>query len=157
MLDLDGDGKADTIFTDGTTGFGIKTATGAIITANPLLGGGGDHHAWAMTMDSEPPVAVVDDGHTASVFALVNCKLVTPKNPQGKRYTFTLEGFGPYGTGVTCAGSQRGGYILGGVNAVKSGHGCGRESEEFLECLDAGAMQLARQGGADVAEVPRFV
>ncbi|MGN6446555.1 hypothetical protein [Amnibacterium sp.] len=124
MLDLDGDGRADTIFFSGTT-FGVKTASGALITTNAgaLLTGGGDHHAWAKTMEAEPPVAVVDDGHTAVVFAIVGCRLVVPAGTNGKPYRFTLWGWGTYGTGVACVGSDRGGWMLAGVDAVRTGAG----------------------------------
>ena len=120
--DVDLDSRVDEEFITGTE-FGVKTASGAIITVRMPLAGGGDRHGWISVMEAQPPVAVVDDGHTAAVFAFVNFKFVTPTGTNGKPYTFTLWGFGKYGSGVSCIGSDRGGYNLAGVNAVELPNG----------------------------------
>lgn len=116
--DLDRDGRLDQEFIYQDT-FGVKTGSGAILSFTAGLAGGGDRHGWISTMEAEPPMAVVDDGRAAITRAFVDCRFVTPTGTNGKPYEFTLQGLGAYGTGVTCSGSDRGGYTLAGVEAVE--------------------------------------
>jgi hypothetical protein len=126
--DVDLDGHPDTLFHyTNPDSWGVKTYTGAVMVVRNLpLGNVNDQHAWALQLEADPAVMVVDDSFSALPFYLVRtstgCHFRTPSNTGGKQYTFSLTTT-KYGTGVGCLGSDRGGYFLAGRNAVKLANG----------------------------------
>jgi len=105
-FDLDGDGKADTLWVDapksGGERMGVVTAAGggssiALGSASPI-----PESAFVVDADGKAPLEILtSDGRVGGLYAFVGCRLQTVANKQGKPYTFDL-GFGDYGTGVGC-------------------------------------------------------
>lgn len=124
--DIDGDGNPDTEFYSETPHFefGVHTASGATITIPDGLPGPGVHGGWiqVVTGINAPPVAVIDDGRTATLHAFVHCGFVTPHGVTGQPYTFSLNGFGTHGTGVECT-EPVGRSLIAGVQATRRSNG----------------------------------
>jgi hypothetical protein len=121
--DADGDGKPDTEFYTQSApyAYGIQTASGATITLKDDLAGPGSHSGWTSHRETAV-VTVIDDGRTAHLYAFVDCGFTASKDASGKPYTFTLAGYGQYGTGVECT-DENGGALLFGVLAAKQPDG----------------------------------
>ena len=117
ISDLDGDGKDDTewMSQDPDFRFGITTASGATFSVKDTLAGPNGHNGWTATLGNGANVAVVDDGRTARLFGIAECRFVTPVGVDGKNYEFDMHNFRGNGTGVGCrpadvngSGEQRG-------------------------------------------------
>jgi hypothetical protein len=102
--DLDGDGRADTIWladAGQVRELGVRTATGAgfstaFDSAAPLAAS-----AEAGLVQGGVPVILLDTGRSAQVYTVADCHLVATRNAQGRQYTFD-RGFTGYGTGAGC-------------------------------------------------------
>jgi hypothetical protein len=108
-LDVDGDGRPDTVYIDDETGggggvpFGIVTASGAdffenFASASPV----GRSVLVADVTGKGEFVALASDGRAVKLWAISDCSFVPVQNAQGQQYTFDL-GFTGFGTGVGCA------------------------------------------------------
>jgi hypothetical protein len=133
--DVDGDGKPDTEFATASA-YGIRTASGATVTLPWDLAGPGTHSGWTSHRETAV-VTVLDDGRTASLHAFVDCGFVASKDASGTPYTFTLAGFGQYGTGVECT-DENGGALLFGVLAAKQSDGTYSVQGTDVNLVDGG-------------------
>jgi hypothetical protein len=104
--DVDGDGRPDTAYLDGSPGgaitFGIVTAAGGsssvpFESASPV-----ERRALTVNADERGPVEVLlSDGRSVQLLAFVDCRLRAVRDAEGKPYTFD-RGFTGNGTGVGC-------------------------------------------------------
>lgn len=145
VVDVDGDGRPDQAWLTGGAdrALGITTASGAtfsvpIDSASPVPAS-----AVVQVVQADAvPVALVDVGREAKVFAVVDCALVAPTNAQGEPYTFD-RGFAGQGTGVGC--TQDGGVLrLAGLDAVAADDGTFTVTRTYVDLTDAG--RQARNG-----------
>jgi hypothetical protein len=123
-VDLDGDGRGDTIWLKDINGkrtLGVHTASGAGFTrvfqsSAPQTAG-----AIANRLSDGSAVILLDTGRAVPLYAVVGCQIVPSRNVQGQQYSFDL-GFTQYGTGVACPviGSSR---RLVGYNSVEGSSG----------------------------------
>jgi len=108
-LDVDGDGRPDTLWIDDETAvgggvpFGVSTASGGdfyenFASASPVT----RSVLVADVTGSGELVALASDGRAVQLWAISDCSLVPVQNAQGQQYTFDL-GFTGFGTGVGCA------------------------------------------------------
>lgn len=116
-LDVDGDGRADTAWLQGTTAtpvvVGITTASGATFGADYSSASPVSRTMLVADVDGAGTIeAVVSDGRTASLYSVTGCEVVPTRNAQGAQYTFDLTG--TRGTGVGCsqvAGTSSSGLV----------------------------------------------
>ncbi|WP_166503422.1 hypothetical protein [Modestobacter italicus] len=108
-LDVDGDGRPDTEWiatqpaADGSTRFGVQTASGDAIAADfPSASPVARSLLVADVTGHGELVALVSDGRQVALYAISDCSIVPVQNAQGEQYAFDL-GFTGYGTGVGCA------------------------------------------------------
>lgn len=140
--DIDGDGRADEEFyTEGGTSangfqYGIRTASGAVITLDDDLAGPAGHYGWTAKRQSGI-VTVLDDGRTATLHAFLGCAFVTTMNQDGQPYTFGLNGFSDAGTGVECT-DDNGGPLLAGVLAAQQSDGTYTITGTVVQPIDGG-------------------
>jgi hypothetical protein len=140
--DVDGDGRADEEFytEHGTSAngfqYGIRTASGAVITLDDDLAGPNTHSGWTSVRQSAI-VTVLDDGRTATLHVFLDCAFVTTKNQDGQPYTFGLNGFSDAGTGVECT-DENGGPLLAGVLAAQQADGTYTITGTVVHPLDGG-------------------
>jgi len=127
VVDVDGDGRPDTAWL--TAGadrtLGITTASGATfsapltsaspIPASAVVG------SVATTDAGDVPMALVDLGREAQLFALTDCAVTQTTDPSGQPYVFD-RGFGDQGTGVGCSDVD-GATRLAGLLATQEGDG----------------------------------
>ena len=85
-VDLDGDGRADTLWNSGER-FGVRTASGATFSAPFSNAGGPDVSVELLTLSGASKV-IMEVGRFAFVNAVVDCKIVATKDKQGGHYTF---------------------------------------------------------------------
>jgi hypothetical protein len=105
--DVDGDGRADTEFMTNNFRYGIRTASGATHTVSAALAGPAWHLGWTARMQDGTVLTVIDDQRDAELFTFSGCAFHAVKNRQGSQYTFGLDGFSDYGTGVACSSTDR--------------------------------------------------
>jgi hypothetical protein len=113
--DLDGDGKADTVWlADAGTRrtLGVRTASGAgfsraFQSAAPQGAG-----AIANTLADGSAIILLNTGRSAQLYTVTGCAIVPSLNAQGQQYTFD-EGFTGYGTGVGCPDNGAGRQLVG--------------------------------------------
>lgn len=109
-LDVDGDGRPDTLWIDDETAagggvvFGVQTASGGTLFTdfNSASGSNARSVLVADVTGQGELVALADDGRSVRLYGLSDCSLVPEQNAQGEQYTFDL-GFTGFGTGVGCA------------------------------------------------------
>ncbi len=108
-VDVDGDGRPDTAFiattpdAHGGVGFGVRTASGAVISATIQSASPAARSVlFADVSGHGDVIALASDGRQVQLWSVQNCSLVPVRNVQGAQYTFDL-GFTGYGTGVGCA------------------------------------------------------
>jgi hypothetical protein len=109
-IDVDGDGRPDTAFIstqpDPHAGFtfGVRTASGGLITASMGLSGSPVERSvlFADVTGRGEVIALASDGRQVQLWAVSACRLIPMQNIQGQQYLFDL-GFTGYGTGVGCA------------------------------------------------------
>jgi hypothetical protein len=146
-VDLDGDGKGDTIWLKDISGrrtLGVRTASGAGFTrtfqsAAPQAAG-----ALANRLSDGSAVILLDTGRAVPLYAVVGCKIIESVNAQGQQYSFDL-GFTGYGTGVGCplvGGNRR----LTGYNTVVGTGGKNKVTRTTIIMSGGGAK--ARNGSA---------
>jgi hypothetical protein len=117
IVDVDGDGRADTGWLAGQAGgsrqLGVATAAGGgdavtIDSASPNV-----LTLLAVDADEQPPVELfVSDGRTVELWAFADCRLAQVTDPQGEPYLFDL-GFRGTGTGVGCRDTGDGRQLVG--------------------------------------------
>jgi hypothetical protein len=127
VVDVDGDGRPDTAWlTAGADrAFGITTASGAtfsapITSASPIPASAVVGSV-ATTDAGDVPIALVDLGREAQLFALTDCTVTQTTDPSGQPYVFD-RGFGDQGTGVGCSDVD-GAARLAGLLATQEGDG----------------------------------
>lgn len=99
-VDVDGDGKVDTEWFSQHT-FGITTASGATVSAEPDFIGGADPRALTADVDGNGKIVVLLAGSKdAQLLTFLDCELQPVLNKEGKQYTFDLTGTN--GNGVGC-------------------------------------------------------
>lgn len=127
VIDVDGDGRPDTAWL--TAGadrtFGITTASGAtfsapITSASPIPASAVVGSV-ATTDAGDVPIALVDLGREAQLFALTDCTVAQTTDSSGQAYVFD-RGFGDQGTGVGCSDVD-GATRLAGLLATQEGDG----------------------------------
>jgi len=109
-VDVDGDGRADTAFIstqpapDGGFTFGVRTASGAVLTASMGLSASPVQRSvlFADVTGHGEVIALASDGRQVQLWAVSACQLVPLANAQGQQYTFDL-GYTGSGTGIGCA------------------------------------------------------
>jgi hypothetical protein len=104
-LDVDGDGRADTLWIDedDAVRFGVTTVTGATFTADFDSASPVSRSVLVADVTGEGElIALANDGRQVLLFAISSCSFVPVQNAQGEQYAFDL-GFTGYGTGVGCA------------------------------------------------------
>lgn len=124
VVDVDGDGRADTAWITGgpDRALGITTASGAtfsapIDSASPIAAS-----AVVSTVGADlTPIALVDLGRQAQLFSLDGCAVTQTVDQGGQPYVFD-RGFGDQGTGVGCTDVD-GVLHLAGLLATEEGDG----------------------------------
>jgi len=116
-LDLDGDGKPDTLWLDapksGGERMGVVTAAGGgstidLSSASPI-----PESAFVVDADGKAPLEILtSDGRVGGLYAFVDCSIQVVKDVKGQPYRFDL-GFGDYGTGVGCTTVDGVRYLTG--------------------------------------------
>jgi hypothetical protein len=152
--DVDGDGRADTGWiaaAAGSTRFGVRTATGARLSAAfALPGGAAARSVLIADVDGAGTVvALATDGRTVLLFRVLGCAIGPVSNAEGDQYAFDL-GFRGTGTGVGCLGVGGGPVGLVGLNATP---GDGQTTVRRTR-IDLTGLQ-ARNGRSDEVRVPR--
>jgi hypothetical protein len=109
IVDVDGDGQADTEWidpapgSDGGVTFGVTTASGA--TATAVIRSASPIARSVLVADVTGQgelVALASDGRQVLLYALSDCGILPVQDEQGQQYAFDL-GFTGAGTGVGCA------------------------------------------------------
>jgi hypothetical protein len=115
--DLDGDGRADTLWFSGgeRRTLGVSTASGAVFSTVFTSGAPQAASALGARLGEGSAVVLLNTGRSVPLYAVIGCELVPTTNVQGQQYTFDL-GFTDYGTGVGCADLGKG-LELVGLNA----------------------------------------
>ena len=109
-LDVDGDGRPDTLYIDDETDvgggvvFGVQTASGGnfFTDFNSASGQNARSVLVADVTGKGELIALASDGRAVRLYGISDCSFVPEQNVQGEQYTFDL-GFTGYGTGVGCA------------------------------------------------------
>ncbi len=102
--DLDGDGRADTIWLadQGTKReLGVHTASGATFSTTFTSAAPESAGATAGLVQGSIPLILLNTGRSAAVYTVHDCAIVETRNPQGSQYTFD-HGFIGTGTGAGC-------------------------------------------------------
>jgi hypothetical protein len=157
-LDVDGDGKPDTLWiatqpgSDGGVPFGITTAAGGtfgttIRSASPVARS-------VMVADVTGKgelIALASDGRQVLLYGISACSFVAEMNAQGDQYAFDL-GFTGFGTGVGCVDANGDGTTdLVGLKFEPESNGAGTISRTIV-VLDG---PQARNGATDTVPVTR--
>jgi len=108
-LDVDGDGRPDTVYIDDETAagggvvFGIQTASGGDFSTDfdSASGQEGRSVLVADVSGRGELVALASDGRAVRLYAISECSFVPVQDAEGEQYTFDL-GFTGFGTGVGC-------------------------------------------------------
>lgn len=115
-VDLDGDGRKDTIWIkaddQGRAGLGVRTAGGAgFATRVPIASDRVNRvSAVAGVVSGGVPVILLENG-PVMVFSAAGCQIRPTLNKQGEQYTFSTDGEAPtYDSGVGCVSGQLVGY-----------------------------------------------
>jgi len=147
IIDVDGDGRPDSGWINGSATFGITTASGATFSIPMELAGGGPRMVLVEDTDGKGTIAALaSDGRTVELLLVKNCGLFPAKNAQGGNYEFDL-GFRGTGTGVGCsqvAGTS--GRSLVGLNVQLDGAGQPQDVRRTQIVLDGTS---ARNGATD--------
>jgi hypothetical protein len=107
-LDVDGDGRPDTVWIDaqspaGGFPFGITTASGGVFSADFDSASPVERSVLVADVTGTGEfIALASDGRQVLLWAVSRCSLVPVQNVQGRQYAFDL-GFTAFGTGVGCA------------------------------------------------------
>lgn len=124
IVDVDGDGRADTAWLTGGAErtFGVTTASGAtfstpIDSASPIPASA----VVGVVGTDAVPIALVDLGREARLLTLADCTATPTVDAQGQPYVFG-RGFGDQGTGVGCSEID-GTLRLAGLLATEEGDG----------------------------------
>src|SRR5689334_23647650 len=157
-LDVDGDGKPDTVWiarqpdADGGVPFGITTAAGGtfgttIRSASPVA----RSVLVADVTGKGELIALASDNRQVLLYGISSCSFVPELNAQGQQYAFDL-GFTGFGTGVGCVDANGDGTPdLVGLKFEPETHGAGTIARTIVE-LDG---QQARNGVTDTVTVTR--
>lgn len=124
VVDVDGDGRADTAWITGGADrtFGITTASGATFSAPIESASPIGASAVVNTVGADlTPIALVDLGRQAQLFSLDGCAVTQTVDDGGQPYVFD-RGFGDQGTGVGCTDVD-GVLHLAGLLATEEGDG----------------------------------
>jgi hypothetical protein len=157
-LDVDGDGKQDTVWiarqpdADGGVPFGITTAAGGtfgttIRSASPVA----RSVLVADLTGKAELIALASDNRQVLLYGISSCSFVPELNAQGQQYAFDL-GFTGFGTGVGCVDADGDGTTdLVGLKYEPETNGVGTISRTIVE-LDG---PQARNGATDTVTVTR--
>ncbi|MFC7878742.1 hypothetical protein [Isoptericola sp. NPDC057391] len=153
VVDVDGDGEADTAWLTGGAErrFGITTASGATFSA--AIDSASPQRASAVVNvvaagDDTAPIALVDTGREVLLFSAADCDLASTQNLAGAPYTFD-KGFTGQGTGVGCT-EVDGALRLAGLNATSADGSSFTVTRTFVD-LDDGALAGSNGDEATVA------
>ena len=153
IVDVDGDGEADTAWLTGGAErrFGITTASGA--TFSTAIDSASPQRASAVVNvvaagDATAPIALVDTGREVLLFSAADCDLAATQNLAGAPYTFD-KGFTGQGTGVGCT-EVDGALRLAGLNATSADGSSFTVTRTVVE-LDDAALNASNGDEATVA------
>jgi hypothetical protein len=121
--DLDGDGKADTVWVmdlDGSRTLGVRTASGAGFTRTFTSGAPTRASAIGGRLGDGTAVILLDFSRNVQLYAVYDCQIVVTRNAQNAQYSFD-EGYTGYGTGVGCPEIGKAGHVLAGYLATATG------------------------------------
>lgn len=154
IVDVDGDGEADTAWLTGGAErrFGITTASGATFSA--AIDSASPQRASAVVNvvaagEDTAPVALVDTGREVLLFSAADCDLAATQNLAGAPYTFD-KGFTGQGTGVGCT-EVDGELHLAGLNATSADGRSFTVTRTFVD-LDDAALNASNGDEATVAD-----
>jgi hypothetical protein len=122
-VDLDGDGKADTIWIADVgqkRELGVRTAGGAGFFTAFQSAAPQSATAVANRLSDDSAIILLDTGRAAALYAVADCSLVATKNAQNQPYTFD-QGFTGYGTGAGCPVIGSGRRLAGYDAKLESG------------------------------------
>jgi hypothetical protein len=157
-LDVDGDGRPDTLWiepgpdTDGGVPFGITTAAGGTFTttirsASPIA----RSVLVADVTGKGELIALASDGRQVLLYAISSCSFVPELNAQGQQYAFDLGPAG-FGTGVGCVDADGDGTTdLVGLKYEPETNGTGSIKRTIIELNGP----QARNGATDTVPVTR--
>lgn len=154
IVDVDGDGDADTAWLTGGAErrFGITTASGATFSA--AIDSASPQRASAVVNvvaagDATAPIALVDTGREVLLFSVADCDLAATQNLAGAPYTFD-KGFTGQGTGVGCT-EVDGELHLAGLNATSAEGRSFTVTRTFVD-LDDAALNASNGDESTVAD-----
>jgi hypothetical protein len=132
--DLDGDGRADSIWLADRGGkriLGVRTASGARFSTTFSSAAPQAASATAGRLADGSAVVLLDTGRSAGLYLVIDCHLATALNAQGEPYVFD-KGFTGFGTGAGCptVGSKR---VLAGYLATSDGGGDFRVTRTVID------------------------
>lgn len=131
-IDVDRDGRPDTEWiattpdANGGVPFGVRTASGAVLTATITSASPVARSVmFADVTGHGEVIALASDGRQVLLYAVSQCSIVPEKNLQGQQYAFDL-GFTGFGTGVGCVDANGDGTTdLVGLKYVPESQGQG--------------------------------
>ena len=121
--DLDGDGRADTVWVADQSGqrtLGVRTASGAGFTRTFTNSAPQNARATAGRLGDGTAVILLDFSRDVQLYGVTGCQIVVTRNVHGDPYTFD-GGFAGYGTGVGCPVIGDSGRRLAGYLATATG------------------------------------
>ena len=126
--DLDGDGRADTIWLADRTGpdgglirtLGVRTASGAGFTTTFTSASPVAASAVSGRVGGGTPIILLDFTRSAVLYTVKDCSIQKSLNVQGNQYTFDRQLLTGYGTGAGCPVIGDTGRQLVGYKAVSN-------------------------------------
>jgi hypothetical protein len=157
-IDVDGDGRPDTEWiaptpsADGSVPFGVRTASGAVVTASISSASPAARSVmFADVTGKGEIIALASDNRQVLLYSFSQCQIIPEQNVQGQQYAFDL-GFTGYGTGVGCVDVNGDGTTdLVGLKFVPEPQGAGTIQRTVVELNGPNA----RNGATDTVPVTR--
>jgi hypothetical protein len=157
-LDVDGDGKPDTLWiakqpdADGGVPFGVTTAAGGTFSATIRSASPVARSVMVADVTGKGEfIALASDNRQVLLYGISSCSFVPELNAQGQQYAFDL-GFTGFGTGVGCVDADDDGTTdLVGLKFEPETNGAGTISRTIVVLKGP----QARNGATDTVPVTR--